>query len=81
MNYCVYTMCLGLPGPKVIKLFTCSTEPSKKFQLLIKTKILRVTSFQWFKHSEVVFIMLTNVKMPTIVGILTFMSRINFVLS
>ena len=32
-------------------------------------------------HSEAVFIMLSNVKMPTIVGILTFMNRINFVLS
>ena len=31
--------------------------------------------------SNVVFIMLINVKMSTIVGILTFMSRINFVLS
>ena len=31
--------------------------------------------------SDVLFIMLINVKMPTIVGILTFMSRINFVLS
>ena len=31
--------------------------------------------------SDVIFIMLINVKMPTIVGILTFMSRINFVLS
>ena len=31
--------------------------------------------------SDVVFIMLINVKMPTIVGILTFMSRITFVLS
>ena len=31
--------------------------------------------------SEVVFIMLINVKMSTIVGILTFMSRINFVCS
>ena len=31
--------------------------------------------------SVVVFIMLINVKMPTIVGILTFMSRINFMLS
>ena len=31
--------------------------------------------------SDVVFIMLINVKMPTIFGILTFMSRINFVLS
>ena len=28
--------------------------------------------------SDNVFIMLINVKMPTIVGILTFMSRINF---
>ena len=31
--------------------------------------------------SDAVFIMLINVKMSTIVGILTFMSRINFVLS
>ena len=31
--------------------------------------------------SYVVFMMLTNVKMPTIFGILSFMSRINFVLS
>ena len=31
--------------------------------------------------SDVVFIMLINVKMPTIVGILSFMSKINFVLS
>ena len=34
-----------------------------------------------FKLSDVVFIMLINVKLPTIVGILTFMSRINIVLS
>ena len=34
-----------------------------------------------FKLSDVVFIMLINVKMPTIVGILTFMSMINFMLS
>ena len=31
--------------------------------------------------SDVVFSMLINVKMPTIVGILKFMSRLNFVLS
>ena len=41
------------PGLKVIKLFSCSTQLSMKFILLI------------------------NVKMPTIVGILTFISRIN----
>ena len=34
-----------------------------------------------FSLSDVAFIMLINVKMPTIVGILTFMSMINFVLS
>ena len=27
------------PGPEVIKLFSCSTQLSMKFQLLIKTKI------------------------------------------
>ena len=37
--------------------------------------------FLALSHSDVVFIMLINVKMPTIVCILTFMSRINCVLS
>ena len=41
------------PGPEVIKLFSCPTQLSTKF------------------------IMLINVKMPTIVGILTFISMIN----
>ena len=31
--------------------------------------------------TDIVFILLINVKMPTIVGILTFMSMINFMLS
>ena len=43
----------NVSGPEVIKHFTCSTQLSMKFILLV------------------------NVKMPTIVGILTFMSRIN----
>ena len=41
------------PGPEVIKLFSCSTQLSMKFILLI------------------------NVKMPTIGGILIFISLIN----
>ena len=45
-----------LSGPEVIKLFSCSTQLSMKFFLLI------------------------NVKMPTIVGILTFMSGKNSIL-
>ena len=46
-----------------------------------KTKILTKKMFLALSLSDNVFIMLINVKMPTIVGILTFMSRINFVLS
>ena len=41
------------PGPEVIKLFSCSTQLSPKFILLI------------------------NVKIPTIVGIITFISMIH----
>ena len=69
------------PGPKVIKLFPCSTPLSTKFQLLIKTKYRQMEKFLALSLSDVEFIMLMNVKMSTMVGILTFMSRINFVLS
>ena len=51
-----------------------------KFQMLINSKIL-IKKFLTLSLSDGVFIMLINVKMPTIVGILIFMSRINFVLS
>ena len=69
-------------GPEVIKLFSCSTQLSTKFQLLTKLKYRQIKKFITFSLSDVVFIMLVNAKMPTItiVGILTFMSRINFVL-
>ena len=46
-----------------------------------KLKYRKLKKFLALSLSDVVFIMLINVKMPTIVGILTFMSRINFVLS
>ena len=48
-----------------------------KFHLLIKTKILKKI-FLAFKLSDIVLLLLINVKMPTLVGILTFMSKINF---
>ena len=47
---------MQLPGPKVLKKYSCSTPLSMKFFLLI------------------------NVKMPTTVGILTFMSKKNGIL-
>ena len=69
-------------GPDVIKLFSCSTQLSMKFQLFQKKFMLKIKDFScFFKLSDVVFIMLINVKMPTIVGILTFMSKFNFILS
>ena len=50
----LFHMCIvRKSGPEVIKPFSCSTQLSTKFILLI------------------------NVKMPTIVGILTFISMIN----
>ena len=69
------------PGPEVIKLFLCSTHLSMNFQLLIKLKYRQIKKFHALGFSGVVFIVLINVKMPTIVGILTFMGKINFVLS
>ena len=36
------------------------------------------TGLSCFIHLDGVFILLINVKMPTIVGVLTFVSRINF---
>ena len=41
-----------------------------------QTIMLKIRTFLAFKLLEVVFIMLINVRMPTIVGILTFMSMI-----
>ena len=59
-----------------LKLFSCSTQLSTKFQLLVNTKYRQIKKFPALSLSGVVFIMLINVKMPTIVDILTFMSRI-----
>ena len=67
----------GTPGPEVIKHCSCSTQLSTKLQLLIKTKIPKIKKLLAFSLSDVVFIMLIIVKMPTIVGILTIMSKIN----
>ena len=46
-----------------------STQLSMKFQLPIKTKMLKNKSFACLKHSDVVFILLIFVKIPSIVGL------------
>ena len=68
-------------GREVTKLFSCSTQLSTKFELLIKLKYRQMKNVLALSLSDVVFIMLIHVKMLTIVGILTFMNRINFMLS
>ena len=86
-TYLLFETRFGQPGspyvawPRCYKSLSCSTQLSMKFQLLIKLKFQQIKKFLALSLSGVVFIMLINAKMPTIVGILPFMSRINFVLS
>ena len=54
---------------------------SVKFQQFAKSEMLNNKENLAFKHTDVVLIMLINVKMPKIVGNLTFMSIINVMLS
>ena len=68
-------------GPTAINLLSCSTQLSMKFQMLISIKISRNSAFSGSVKPMMLFFLLINVKMPTIVGILTFMSRKNFMLS
>ena len=70
----------SLIRPRGYKTFFMLNSTEYEFQLLIKTKILKNNVFLASKRSDVVFIMLINVKMLTIVGIFTFMSTINFML-
>ena len=58
------------PSPKVIKLFLCSTQRSMKFQLLIKTKMLKNKGFSCFKTlKSCIYHAYKCFKMQTIVGI------------
>ena len=67
--------------PQGYKTFFVFSSAKHEISTAHKTKMLKTLIFFAFKLSDLVFIMLLNFKMPTIVGILTFMSRINFVLS
>ena len=68
-------------GPEVIKLLHTQLNWAWNFNCSLKLKYRQIKKFLALSLPGAVFIMLINVKMPTIVGILTFMSRINFVLS
>ena len=90
-----YTCCMNAEestGTKVAKLltdwllvyktlFSCSSQLSIKFHMLISIKISRKATFLGSGKPRMLFFPLINVQMPTIVGILTFMSRKIFMLS
>ena len=65
-------------GPEVIKLFSCSTQLSTKFQFPIKQKYRKVKKLLALSLSDVVFIMLINVNIYEHDNILTFMSKNKF---
>ena len=52
--------------PRGYKTFLCSTQLSTKFQQLIKLKYQQIKKFLALSLSDVVFLILINVKMPTI---------------
>ena len=54
---------------------------STEHEISTAHKNRKVKKFLALSLSDVLFIMIINLKMPTIAGILIFMSRINFVLS
>ena len=66
------------PGPEVIKTFSCSSQLCMKFLMLISIKTSRNSAFSGLEKLRMLFSRLKNVKMPTIVGIFTFMSRKKF---
>ena len=68
-------------GPKIIKLFSCSTQLSMKFVLLINLKLLIFENSVLLNIAEHEISLLISIKMPTIVDIFILISRENFMLS
>ena len=66
--------------PGVIELFSYSDQLTMDFLILTRTKYKKKL-VQGSDKAIMLFFLLINVEMPTIVGILTFTSRKNFKLS
>ena len=69
------------PRPEVIKLFSCSTQLRMKLFCLYKIKYYQFKLSSCTAELSMKFFLLINIKMPTIVGILIFISRKNFMLN
>ena len=67
--------------PELIKLYSCSTQLRMKFVLLIKIQYQQFKPVSCTAEFSMQFFLLTNIKMATIVGILIFISRRNFILN
>ena len=69
-------------GPEVIKLFSCSTELSMKFHLVIKIKIPTIkTCFMLNSAEHSCSAELSMKEVLNIVNIFRFVSKITFMLS
>ena len=67
------------PGPEVIKLFVLNSAEHEILNAK-KYKISRYSAFKGQICLDAIFLLI-NVKMPIIIGVLTFMSRKNFMLN
>ena len=84
-QFSVFLEWLLYTGLEIIKFLLCSSQVLKSTEHDINCssilKYRQIRKFLDLSLSDVVFIMLINVKMPIIIGILTFMNRINLLLS
>ena len=71
----------SLIWPRGYKTFFMLNSVEHKFYMLISVRISRNLAFLGSGKDRLLFFQLINVKMPTIVGILTLMSRKKFMLS
>ena len=71
------------PSPKVTKLFSCSTQLSMKFSLLINMKMLTIVRIFVFISREIFMLSyyMFSKKELAIISNLRFISRTNFMLS
>ena len=82
MNRDMRKLRLRLAWPRGYKTFFMLN--SVEHEILNAHKYKNIKKFSFFSDSDkpiMLFFLLINVKMPTIVGILTFMSRKNFMLN
>ena len=56
------------PASKVIKLFSCSTQLSMTFEMLMNVKVAQIDGVFRFNSSKM-YILRKNVKFPILVGL------------